>query len=219
MKVFVSIYKRIYRSLGKEYKKVYKVNSYYMDEQKYFNLLDTGDEKVTGKADFTAEGLDIIPGADPSILSEAHSMAKANALQEKLQQGFPLNPQLVLRKVLEAEGHEDIDLLMQTEPPQPDFKTQLEQAKFQHQQQLDTAEHELKIANTQYEAMKEYSAAVLNLAKAASEEDSNGRESIQQMLDNVLAQEAATTDRIQAISSLKAAEEKPKEEVSNSKEE
>lgn len=214
MKVFVSIYKRIYRALGKEYQKVYRLNSYYLDEKKYFNVLDTGQDQVTGKGDFTSEGLDILPGADPSILSEAHAMAKAQSLQEKLMQGFPLNPEMVLRKVLESEGHEDIDQLMQAPPPQPDFKTDLEMKKFEHTQRLESAEHELKVANTQYEAMKDYAQAVSALAKAAATEDQGERDQIQQVLDGIIKQQEVYTNRIQAITSLKQAEEKSeKEEV------
>lgn len=209
MKVFVSIYKRIYRSLGKEYKKVYMLNSTYLDEQKYFNVLDDGKLQEIRVSDFNMDDLDVIPGADPSILSEAHASAKAQSLAEKLAAGFPLNPTLVLKQVLEAEGHEDIDELMRVDPPQPDFDTQLEMGKFEHQKQLEVAEYELKVATTQYEAMKDYAAAIANLAKAAATESGIEIDQINSLIDNIVKQEAAMTARMQAIATLKQAEEEP----------
>jgi len=206
MKVFVSIYKRIYRSLGKEYKKVYALNSTYLDEQKYFNVLDDGKLQEIRVSDFNMNDLDVIPGADPSILSEAHASAKAQSLAEKLAAGFPLNPTLVLRQVLEAEGHEDIDLLMQVEPPQPDFDTQLEMEKFQHQKDLEVAEYQLRVATTQYEAMKDYAAAIANLAKAAATDSGVEIDQINSLIDNIVKQEATMTARMQAIATLKQAE-------------
>jgi len=40
MKVFSSIYKRVYRSLKSEYKKLYRLNRLYMDEVEYIRVLD-----------------------------------------------------------------------------------------------------------------------------------------------------------------------------------
>jgi len=208
MKVFVSIYKRIYRALGKEYKKVYRLNGIYLDNQKYFNILDTGEAQTTGATDFNNKDLDILPGADPSILSEAHASAKANSLLEKMMAGLPLNPQMVLRKVLEAEGHENIEELMQVQPPQPDFDTQLDIEKFNHQKELETAEYQLKTATTQYEAMKDYATAIANLAKASATDSGIEIDQINSIIDNIVKQESAATQRIQAISTLKQAEDK-----------
>lgn len=209
MKVFVSIYKRIYRALGKEYKKVYRLNGIYLDSEKYFNVLDTGEAKETGKSDFNSQDLDILPGADPSILSEAHASAKANALLEKLMAGLPLNPQMVLQKVLEAEGHENIEELMKVEPPQPDPEVELEKAKFQHQVQLDTATHQLKASVSQFESMKDKASAALSLAKAAEAESGMEIEQINSMVDNTVKQEDSITARMQAMTAAKQAEEQP----------
>jgi len=207
MKVFVSIYKRIYRSLTQEYKKLFKLNSIYLDEKKYFNLLDTQAVMPIGRSDFDISSFDVIPGADPSIISEAHRMIKAQSLMEKLMAGFPLNPSMVLRRVLEAEGHEDIEELMQTEPPQPDFETQLKMQEFEHRRLMDAKEHELKVANTQYEAMKDYAQAVANLAKAQSTQVGTENNQVQSAIDVMAKQEQMLNERLQAIANLKQMEE------------
>ena len=212
MKVFVSIYKRIYRALGKEYKKVYRLNSYYLDDMKYFNVLDSGEQGFTSKGDFNSDDLDVVPGADPSILSEAHAMAKAQSLMEKLAAGFPLNRQLVMRQVLEAEGHENIDELMKTEPPGPSFEDELAMAEFRHKAELEASEHELKKVNTQYEAMKDYAGAIANLAKAAATDSGIELDQINSLVDNIVKQEQSTVSQIQAIASIRQAENKEKEE-------
>ena len=215
MKVFVSIYKRIYRSLGKEYKKVYKLNSNFLDDKKYFNVLDTNVQGYTSYEDFNTDDVDILPGADPSILSEAHAMAKSQSLLEKMMAGLPLNPQMVLRKVLEAEGHENIEELMQSPPPQPDFDTQLEMAKFEHQKGLEMAEHQLKAATTQYESMKDYAAAIANLAKASATEAGIETDKINSLIDSVVQQEKLMTERLQALAKVKQADQKPAEAPSS----
>lgn len=40
MKVFTAVYKRIYRSLTEEFKKIYKLNKLYLDPNKYVAILD-----------------------------------------------------------------------------------------------------------------------------------------------------------------------------------
>ena len=45
LKVFNGIYKRMHRSLSKEYKKIYKLNSMYLDEDRYNMILDEGSLK------------------------------------------------------------------------------------------------------------------------------------------------------------------------------
>lgn len=217
LKVFVSIYKRIYRALGKEYKKVYRLNSSYLDETKYYNVLESGESQQTGRSDFNSQDLDIIPGADPSILSEAHAMAKAQSLLEKLMAGLPLNPQMVLRKVLESEGHENIEELMQVAPPQPDPEVELEKAKFEHQVMIETAEHQLKAETMQFESTKDKATAMLSMAKAAEAESGMEINQLTAFIDNQVKQEDSITARMQAVASIEQAEKsEEKEKVSKS---
>jgi len=210
LKVFVSIYKRIYRALGKEYKKVYRLNGMYLDEEKYFNILDTGDNQITGKADFNVGDLDIIPGADPSILSEAHAMMKAQSLLEKMMAGLPLNPQMVLKKVLEAEGHENIEELMQVEPPQPDPEMELKKAEFEHRVQVDQAELQFKGQVSQFEPDKDRATAELSMAKAQEIMGGMQVNNATSIMDSQTKQEDAATKRMQAMISAKQAEDQAK---------
>lgn len=207
LKVFVGIYKRLYRALGKEYKKLFRLNFVFLDENKYFNLLDTGDTASVGREDFDPSNYDVSPNSDPNIVSEAQKMMKAQSLLQKMAAGLPLNPVLVTRQVLEAEGHEDIEELMQAPPPQPDFETKLKMDEFQHRSHLEALEFDLKVANTQYEAMKDFAQAMSHLAKAAATEAGIDREDIKSMVETLLKQEDSLTKRISAIGQIQSQKE------------
>lgn len=211
MKVFVSIYKRVFRSLDKEYKKLYRLNHMYLNEEDYFMILDTGEEETAGRADYDGSDKDIIPGADPSSISEAHKMMKADSLLQKMAAGLPLNPMIVTRAVLEAEGHENVNELMNVPQPQPDFETQLKMQEFDHRRRMEEARLELDMANTKHEAMKDFAQAMSHLAKAEATSQSIEREDIAQMVDLAMRQEQEVTSRLQAIGNIMSAEKKETE--------
>jgi len=144
MKVFTAVYKRIYRSLGEEYKKLYRLNEVYLNPQTYVEVMDT----TVDPNDFKAEGYDICPGADPSAISQSERLLKAQGLVEMLPLGI-LDPFKVALRVLEAQEQPNYQELIHPEvqqtgqPPQkPDpkqiemqMKGQMEQQKAQIQQQ------------------------------------------------------------------------------------
>ena len=78
LKVFTSIYKRVFRSLKSEYKKLYRLNRLYMDEQEYITVLD--DPLAVFRKDYDQKDLDITPVADPTVSSEAQRLARAQAI-------------------------------------------------------------------------------------------------------------------------------------------
>lgn len=155
LKVFTGIHRRLHRSLAKEYKKLYKLNGIYLDNEHYAKVLDeqvdaelqeiageaTPEEMEivadqlrqqnanSGREDFENDSLDVSPASDPNMVSEAQKMVKSQSLMEKLVAGLPLNVQEITRRMLEAEQHEDIDILMQVpeQGPTPDeIKVQIE---------------------------------------------------------------------------------------------
>lgn len=140
LSVFKSIYKRLHRSFASELKKLYKLNYEYLDEDEYHTVLDdimpqeipTPNGPVTtmmpkgSREDFNPEDMNVIPTADPSIISDAQRLAKANSLLEKMAMGLPLNRAVVTKKVLEAEQQEDIEALMTIPPAPPPPEFQLE---------------------------------------------------------------------------------------------
>lgn len=98
MKVFTAIYKRIYRSLSSEYKKIFYLNSYYLDPETYQEVLD----EPINPEDFNDDDYDVCPSADPTATTQTEKLLKAQGLMELLPTGL-VDPQKVIMRVLEAQ--------------------------------------------------------------------------------------------------------------------
>lgn len=135
LKVFTAIYKRVYRGLKEEFKKLYRLNSLYMEEEEYFRVLDG--QQVAFRKDYDLNDLDISPVADPTMSSEAQRLARANALMQTYQiNPTPEGKAEILLQYYDSIGVKNIDKLMpmdkimqsmQNPPPDPEMlKLQLE---------------------------------------------------------------------------------------------
>lgn len=137
MKVFTAVYKRVYRALRSEFKKIYDLNRVYLDPNKYSAVIDD----QIGPNDFDKESYDVCPAADPSTPTGTEKLMKAQGLLELLPTGI-LDPVEVIRRVLEAQEQPNYERLFnqqiqqtgQMEPP-PDPKLQEMQMKGQMEQQ------------------------------------------------------------------------------------
>lgn len=130
MKVFTAIYKRVYRSLSKEFKKLYRLNFLYTDPQTETAILD----EPVGPEDFDSENYDICPAADPNASSQQEKLMKAQGLLELMPLGT-LNPMEVTMRILEAQEQPFVEKLVNQGPPPPDPKMQEMQMKMQMEQQ------------------------------------------------------------------------------------
>lgn len=168
MKVFTAVYKRIYRSLGEEFKKLARLNSIYLNPQTYVDI--AGME--INPEDFLEESHKIIPGADPSAISQTEKLLKAQGLMELLPTGV-LDPVKVITRILDAQEQPNWQELIKQEiaqsgqmpPPPPDpkvmeiqMKSQAEQQKIQlmaqaqeHRQALDQQDKQVQLAMQQQE--------------------------------------------------------------------
>lgn len=153
MKVFTAVYKRLFRSLTEEFKKVFALNHLYLDPQKYVSVIDT----QIGPEDFDSDEYDICPAADPTAVSQTEKLLKAQGLVEMLQTFGPMmNPVEVLSRVLEAQEQPNWQRIMsqqvlatgQVPPPPPDPKLLAIQAKMQADQQkaaIDTQQKQVEM--------------------------------------------------------------------------
>lgn len=118
MKVFTAVYKRIYRSLTSEYKKIFYLNSYYLDPKTYGKVLD----EPINPEDFNDDEYDVCPSADPTATTQTEKLVKAQGLMELLGTGL-IDPQKVIMRVLQAQEQpnweELIPGLQQTGQPTP----------------------------------------------------------------------------------------------------
>lgn len=157
MKVFTAVYKRIFRSLSEEFRKLYKLNAKYLNKEEYVGILDI----QIGQDDFNTEDHDIFPGADPQAISSTEKLMKAQGLMELLPSGM-LNPVEVIKRILVAQEQPNYEQLLlpqvaetgQPPEPQPDpklqemqMKSQLEQQKIQMQGEATQHKMELERAD------------------------------------------------------------------------
>jgi chaperonin GroES len=126
MKVFTAVYKRIYRALAEEFKKLYRLNEVYLNPDTYVEVIDDN----VNPNDFKEIGYSICPGADPSAVSQTERLLKAQGLVELLPMGV-LDPIEVVTRVLEAQEQPNIQKLFHPQvqqtgqpPQQPDPKAQ-----------------------------------------------------------------------------------------------
>lgn len=152
MKVFTAVYKRVYRSLTKEFRKIYKLNQTYLNPEEYIAIIDV---KIQ-QSDYQGSEEDIIPGADPTATSAQEKQGRVQALMQILQIGT-LDPMAVTKAYLDAhEIPQPEQYLKQPSPPPPDpkmeemkLKAQLEQQKATHGIQIEAAKLQLEAAGAQ----------------------------------------------------------------------
>lgn len=116
LKVFSAIYKRIHRSLKQELGKLKKLNARYMQPQEYFMVLDTQEQVAI--QDYQDESMDVIPVSDPTVVTEAQRMGRAQALLP-----FASDPMIdgmeVKKRYFEAIGIENVEALWAKQQPGP----------------------------------------------------------------------------------------------------
>jgi len=183
MKVFTAVYKRVYRSLTSEFRKIYKLNREYMNPEEYVSVLD----EPIQQSDYAGSEDDVVPGADPTAVSAQEKQAKVQALMQLLQLGT-IDPMAVTQLYLEAhEISEPQKYIKQPSPPPPDpkvealkAKAQLDQQKAQmdmqvsqHKMQLEQAsaeqEMQMKAAQVQQELKAKQMQAILEAKKSQTE--------------------------------------------------
>ena len=120
MKLFTAVYKRVYRSLTKEFRKLYVLNRKYLNPQQYISVLDMDVQQM----DYESPEDDIIPGADPSAVSNQEKQGRVEAMMKILQLGT-LNPMAVTQAYLDAFEIPQPEKFMQQ--PQPKVDPRLKQ--------------------------------------------------------------------------------------------
>lgn len=109
LKVFTAIYKRIYRSLNKEFKLLFDLNSEYLNDQEYFSF--AGQQMQVSNADYNPDSLSVNPVADPRLVTDMQRLTRAQILMQFAQDPM-VNPVVIRRRYLEAAGIDGIDEVM-----------------------------------------------------------------------------------------------------------
>jgi chaperonin GroES len=80
-RVLNAIYKRTYRALKEEFRKLYCLNSLFLDDVVEFFALSSGQSKKVLMADYAESPKDIVPAADPYMVSDGERLLQANMLK------------------------------------------------------------------------------------------------------------------------------------------
>lgn len=123
MKVYTSIIKRIYRSLKEELKLLYKLNSQFLPDEQYFQVMDQ--PEAIAREDYNEGDFDIVPAADPNMATDIQKALKAQAVQQFF--GTPVaNSAEIMVEVLTANGVDDAQRFVAPPPPPGPTPEQLE---------------------------------------------------------------------------------------------
>lgn len=126
MKVFTAVYKRVYRSLASEFRKIYKLNRTYMNVEEYIDVLD----EPVQQSDYEGPENDILPGADPVAVSSQEKQAKLQAVGQILNLGT-IDPMWFTQQYLEAHEIPNAQAALRQAQPQPDPKVEAMKMKAQ----------------------------------------------------------------------------------------
>lgn len=132
-KVYAAIFKRIWRSLKQEFRKMFILNGIYMPDKVPF----AGSQNSISREDFLGDPSAIVPVADPEVISDQQRFIQSQALLA-IGRNNPLYNQDVINKMyLRSLKVANIDEVYKgvkaAGPPQPTEKVQIELLKAQVQ--------------------------------------------------------------------------------------
>jgi chaperonin GroES len=132
-KVYSAIFKRVWRSMKQEFKKLYQLNAVHMPDQVAFG----GPGQTIGREDFLGDPSAVIPAADPTITSDGARFTRATMISKRAEVNPGYDKDEVEIELLKTLGVDNIDQLYHgvktLPPPPPDVKVQVEQMKLQAQ--------------------------------------------------------------------------------------
>ena len=144
MKIFSGIFKRTYRSLKDEFRKLYRLNQLYLVGIEDYNS-DTGQNFIDAD-DFKGPVSDVRPAADPNIVSDVQRVQQAQALLQLASTTPGMNMYEVQKNYLKAMKVSNIDQILPDPKgpnaikPGPSEKIQIEMMR----QQAKTADAQLQ---------------------------------------------------------------------------
>ena len=207
-KQFKSVFMRIFNSLKKEMKIFYELDSEYLTQRKYAEILDLDlDEVPNVKEDFSLKGYDIVPVANPENVVSMQKFAKAQFLMGFINSPY-VEQNLLHKTVFETAGIENFDKFIIQPQPQPDPVVEATMAQeetkrmdIQAKTQIEAAKLELEQLKLQKQSVETDSRVLVNYAQAGKlVKDTEMAETKEKLdvLDNIIdaeSKENAIKDR------------------------
>jgi len=121
MKVYTSIYKRLYRALKKEYQLLFALNAKFLPDQQYMTVMDN--PLAIARSDYEVGSMDVLPAADPNTVTDMQRMSRAQVYLEvagnPVAQAAGIDVIECMKRFFEAIGAEEVEKLMPPKPKQP----------------------------------------------------------------------------------------------------
>ena len=198
IKIFTSIQKRIYRSLTNEFRKIYRLDSLYLDPETYYNVID--DRKHVKQDDFDLKSVDVIPTADPNLSSDIQRSYRNQILLAAQQ--LPGTDKVKLSRFLLQNSNLGIpveDIMMSPEQmnqPNPemiklqaDIKNMSETNALKgHELALREKEIQIEEVKVQGQLIELRARALLEIAQAAAQQDQGKIKQYELQLDIITKQ-------------------------------
>ena len=168
MKIYNAIYKRVWRSMKEEFRKLYILNGIWLPEHIQFG---PSDAQTISKQDYKGDPNRIVPVADPNITSENQRLQQAVMLAQRAATTPGYNWEVVEHRFLSAARIDDIAHVYPgpkspEATPLPNPKAALEQIKQQtHQAKLEF--EKMKFAGQMQEEMRVNSAKIAEIESKA----------------------------------------------------
>lgn len=209
-----AIVKRIYRSMSSEFRKLFDLNSKFVDPEQYKEVLD--DPEANFAQDFSLKGMDIVPVANPEISTKTQRIVQANAEISQAQlvafTGGDVRP--IIKNFFEAIGSTVGEEVYPEEAPEERLQRllaenpQLEQVILGEKERLDL------IASAQAEALereqaREDAKLAMDLDKGDSEITLNEAKTIKTL------EEAESEDQKNAVSTYTTALQLDQQQLQN----
>ena len=122
LKVFSSIYQRIWRSLKQEVSLIRDLNFVYPNDDLYMAVIN---QQASMKEDFFPDDFDVVPIVDETEITELQKVAKATSLLDMKGQGY--NDAEIDRRYMDAIGIENIETIIpEQKEPDPAQEAELE---------------------------------------------------------------------------------------------
>lgn len=161
MKIYSALFKRMWRSMKEEFKKLYTLNAMYLPESSAFG----SDGTQILRQDYSADPRRVCPVADPNVISDQHLLQRAVTIKQAAASTPGYDPEAVEKQFLRALKVDGIETLYpgpKKTGPLPNPKVMVEQAKGQNALQLQQAKDQTTLRTKAFELAEEHD---LNQAK------------------------------------------------------
>ena len=171
MQVFSASYKRVHRSLTKEFKLLCGLNVRYLDPQAYTAFFDMTDEQgqpqpLDPSVEFNLDDMDITPVADHKSVTDMQLMTRAQFLLDLANTGM-VDQAAAITRVLRAANIEDIEELMPQASPQDEMMQQVAMLSAQLDLRMKAATIDKDLATATAQMAK----SVKDISSAEAEEE------------------------------------------------